>query len=126
MSLEKVKELTTQIGKAISEQIDKENGDEVTGKLMELSALQSSSSYAVSLSEMVYNEKIAELINDTQFSKLSATDKKMVFNGRAKNEIFYVDLAAAQLKSIHYSIEALRSILSYMKQEKQNAKFQTT
>jgi predicted thioredoxin/glutaredoxin len=126
MSLIKLKELTTMLGKSISEKIDKDNPDEVNGKLMELSALQSTGSYALSLAGMVLNEKIAELISDNQFSGMSATDKKMIFNGRAKQEIFYKDLAEAQLKSIHYSIEAMRSILSFMKSEQQNLKYQTT
>lgn len=124
MSLQNLKALTDQISKAVSQQLDKDNPDEVMGKLMELSALQATSTSTMALAEMVYNQKIMELVEDAQFSKLSATDKKMLFAGRAKQEIYYMTLAERQVKNISYSIEALRTVLSFLKNEINNSKYQ--
>lgn len=126
MTIDKVKELTTIIGKSISQAVDKDNINEVAGKLMELAALQGNASYTLSVANMLVNEKNLELIEDTRYAGFSATDKKILFAGKAKNELFYRDLAEAQVKSLHYSIEAFRSLLSALKAEQSNAKYQTT
>lgn len=126
MSLTQLKELTNLIGKAISQSIDKDNPAEVTGKLAELSALQSTSSHCMALAEMVYNEKLMELVTDAEYSKLSATDKKYIFLGKAKQEGYYVTLSERQSRSLSHSLDALRSILSFMKSEMENLKNQTT
>ena len=126
MSLERLKSITDFIGKALAEEFDRNNPDEVTGKIQELSALLGTSSEAYALAEMVYNQKIAELAESTQFAKLSATDKKMVFAGRAKSEIYYLTLTERQNKALCHAIEGLRSIISYIKQDMFNAKNQTT
>lgn len=47
--MDRLIELTGTIGKCISEEIDRDNPDEVSGKLMELTALQSSATYAYAL-----------------------------------------------------------------------------
>ena len=120
MTIEQVKQITTQIGKAIAQQIDKDNPDEVVGKIAELSSLLASSSHAVALSEMIYNEKIAELAQSTAYAGMTATDKKMIFAGRAKTEIYYVTLAERQNKALTHQIDGLRSIISYLKSEMQN------
>lgn len=126
MTIDKVKELTTLIGKCISQQVSKDNIDEVAGKLMELAAIQGNASYVMSVANMLVNQKYMELVEDSKFSGMGATDKKMVFAGKAKTELYYQDLSQAQLKAVHYSIEAYRSLLSSLKQEQQSAKFQTT
>lgn len=119
-SLDNVKQATNTIGKSLAEQIDKDNPDEVIGKIQELSALLALSSHAVALSEMVYNEKLSELVQNTAYSGLSATDKKMVLAGRAKNEIYYLTLAERQNKALTHRIDGLRSIISYLKEEVRN------
>ena len=126
MSLIELKALTNQIGKAISQTIDKDNPEEVTGKLAELSALQSTSAHCLALAEMVYNQKLMELVTDNAYSNLSATDKKYVFLGKAKQEGYYVTLSERQSRSLSHSLDALRSILSFMKSELENLKSQTT
>lgn len=125
MSLEILKELTDQIGNAISEEIDRNNPEEVTGKLSELAALQSTASHAMALSEMVYNNKLMDLVQEQQYLKLSATDKKYIFLGKAKMEGYYVTLCERQTRSLSHSLDALRSILSFMKAEMTNLNLQT-
>lgn len=109
-----------QIGGALALEIDNYNPAEILGKLNELTNLLSTSSHAVALAEMIYGEKLMQLTQDNQYSKLSATDKKMIFAGRAKNEIYYVTLTERQNKSITHSIDALRSMISYLKSELTN------
>ncbi|MDB5144212.1 MAG: Uncharacterized protein JWQ66_2925 [Mucilaginibacter sp.] len=116
-SLDRLKEFCQQIGKEIALEIDRTNGDEVAGKLQTLSNLLATSSHACALSKQVYSAKIMELTLDNAYVKLSATDRKNIFAGRAKNEGYYVDLCEEQNKSLKYSIEALRSMLSYLKVE---------
>ena len=108
------------IGKAISETVNRDDPNEVSGKLEELKSLQASCSHAVALAEMVYNEKIFDLVQQQQYSGLNATEKKMLFAGLAKQEIYYVTLTERQSRSMSHAIEAMRSILSYLKSEMNN------
>ena len=126
MSLDNVKNTSLIIGKAISEQIDKDNPQEVAGKLMELAALQGNASYKIAMANKALNEKNLALVTDERFLKAGATDKKLIFAGHASEEHYYKDLAEAQFKSLHYSIEACRSLLSALKAEQQSARYQTT
>lgn len=118
-ALEQLQKHTEDIGKALALQIDISNGDEVKGKLDELQRLLPVSSWCVAQADMLYNEKIGQLIEDHQYRDLGATDKKLVFQGKAKKEIYYMTLCDRQNKSITHSMEALRSILSYLKSEMQ-------
>jgi hypothetical protein len=61
-----------------------------------------------------------KLTEDNQWARLTATDKKMVFAGRAKDEIYYVTLTERQNKALTHSIDGLRSMLSYLKSEVNN------
>lgn len=118
--LENLKAICDQIKKALSEEIDKDNPDELMGKLQVLSNLLATASHAVSLAKMVYAQKIMELTEDNQYRNLSATDKKMIFAGKAKNEGYFVDMTAKLSSSMVHTIEGIRSILSYKKQEMAN------
>lgn len=120
MSINQIKQITKQIGKAIAQPIDKDNPDEVAGKIAELSNLLASSSHAVALSEMLYNERLSELVQKNEYSNLNATEKKMLFAGLAKHEIYYCTLSERQNKALTHQIDGLRSIISYLKSEMQN------
>lgn len=125
-SLEKLIILCTQIGDAISQEIDKDNPDELIGKLQELAALQSTASYALALAEQLYNTKIASLLISGLYTKYSATDRKQIFVELAKDELFYYNLIERFTKNISYSIESLRTMISYMKVEFEKSRYQTT
>jgi hypothetical protein len=119
-SLNSLKVICDQIGTAIALDIDKDNPSEIIGKINELTCLLSTSSHAVAVAEMVYSEKLMNLTEDNRWTKLTATDKKMVFAGRAKDEIYYVTLTERQNKALTHSIDGLRSMLSYLKSEVNN------
>ena len=126
MSLESLEALTNQIGDAINEQIDQTNPDEVMGKLNELSALQSTSSHCMAMAEMVYNQKIMDLVQQAEYSKMSATDKKYIFLGKSKQEGYYVTLSERLSRSLSHRLDALRSILSFIKAELEQLHNHTT
>lgn len=119
-------EMSELIGKSIEQEIDRDNPDELTGKLMELCSLQSNASHAYALAEQLYNVKLAELVQKPEHSKLSATDKKMLFAGLAKEEIYYMTLNERYIRNLSHSIEAIRSALSWKKTELEQSKYQTT
>ncbi len=125
-SLERLIIISTQIGEAISQEIDRDNPDELIGKLQELAALQSTASYALALAEQLYNTKIASFLVSGLYAKYSATDRKLVFSELAKDELFYYNLIERYTKNISYSIESLRTMISYMKVEFEKSRYQTT
>lgn len=118
--IDQLKEISSQIGKAIALSIDKDNPQEVLGKLNELTALLASSSHCVALAESIYSEKLMQLTEAGTWAGLTATDKKMIFAGRAKTEIYYVTLSERQNRALTHSIDALRSMISYLKSEMSN------
>lgn len=115
MTLDQLKECCNQIGKSISQSVDQNNPDEVKGKIEELSTLLSLSAYAVALSEKVYNLKVSELFEE--LTAYNATEKKLIIQGRASEEIYYLTLCERQNKALVHKIDGLRSILSYIKTE---------
>lgn len=119
-SIEQLKKYTKGIGESLGLKIDISNGDEVRGKMDELQRQLAISCHCVALSEKLYNEKLASLIEQSKYSGLSATDKKMVFAGQAKEEIYYLTLCERQNKAIEHSIKELITQLSYLKTEIQN------
>lgn len=125
-NLERVKVFTKQIGESISETVDKDNPDELTGKLQELSALQATASYTLAMAEQLQNERLAELLLDAKYQKLSATDKKMLFAGLAKTEIYYVTINERYSRNLSHAIESMRSILSFKKSEMEQSRYQET
>ncbi|KIO75256.1 hypothetical protein TH53_21845 [Pedobacter lusitanus] len=125
MSLESLKALTDQIRKALDESIDNTNPDEVIGKMNELASLQGTASHTMALAEMVYNQKLMELVQAAEYSKLSATDKRFVIMGKAKNEIYYVTNSERLAKSLVHRQDVLRSTLSFIKSEMENLHNQT-
>jgi hypothetical protein len=118
--LDELKAITTKIGDTIALSVDSSNPAEITGKLQELTCLLANSSHSVALAEMVYSEKLQQLAEDAQWSKLTATDKKNIFAGRLKTEAYYVNLTDRLNRALVHSIEGLRSMLSYLKAEMEN------
>lgn len=120
LGLEHLVDICEQIEQSLDLSIDRTNPDEVMGKIDQLVGVLQTSAHAVALAEMLYNRKIAQLVETPAYSKLSATDKKMIFAGRAQKELYYVDLTERQNKAVVHAIEALRSIISYIKEEMRN------
>lgn len=116
-NVENLVAICEQIATSLAMDIDRENPEEVMGKMNELMNLLPSSAHAVSLAEMIYSEKIMQLTLDKQFSGMTATDKKYLFAGRAKKEGYFVTLTERQNKALVHAIEGLRTIISYIKEQ---------
>lgn len=101
---------------------DKSDPDGLAGKISELAALIPTSAHAVAVSEMLYNQKIGELMDSEQYSKMSATDKRMIFQGKASKEIALMTYSERLNKGITHAIDGYRSILSFVKSEMENLK----
>lgn len=119
-SLNSLKEICDQIEKVISLSIDKDNPDEITGKINDLTCLLATSSHSIALSKMFHGKKLQEFTQDNTFSKYTATDKKNIFNGLYEKECYYVDYTIYLNKAIVHTIDGLRSIISYKKSEINN------
>ena len=113
------KEILKQIGSFIKEPVNTENPSEVIDKLTQAVSLLSTSAWAVAESQKVYTQKVYE--EAQKHTKISPTMAKMLISGACKDEKYAVDLAEGYNKELHYTIEALRTALSYIKEErKQN------
>lgn len=124
--LDKMILMITQIGDAISQTIDRDNPDEVLGKLQELASLQSTASYCLATSKKLHNSKVASLLVSNFYKDYTPTDRKLIFLELAKEEVFYLNLIERYVANISHSIDSLRSILSFKKHELDQSKYQTT
>jgi len=120
MSLETLKKLTDQISACLSQKVDRENGEEVSGILQEFILIQDTAAEAMALANMILADKVAAEFAGTQYSGLSATDKKAVVNGRASKELYFVTLSERLSRSISHGIDGYRSILSDLKEQRRN------
>jgi hypothetical protein len=120
MSLEILKAKTEEIQGCLTLPIDRSNGDHVAEMLHQLIVIQDLCSQTMALSTMVYTDKIAELYSSPAYSGMSATDKKMVINGKASKEVYYLTLAERLSRSVSHAIDGYRSILSDLKSQRQN------
>lgn len=115
-----LEDICNQIGATLALQASKDNPDDLMGKLTELTNLLGSSAHSISIAEEMYNEKLMQLVLDNKYTKLGATEKKMLFAGLAKKEISYVTLSTELNRSLMKAIESMRSLLSYLKAEMNN------
>ena len=109
--LQQLKTITKQTGDALAMQVDAGNTAEVISKINILTSLLGSSCYAMALAEMMYNEKMQQLTEDSTWLALSATDKKLVFAGRARTELFYYTLTGRQNKAIIHTLDGLKAMI---------------
>lgn len=119
-SQQNLEAICDQIANALALQASKDVPEDLMGKLTELTNLLGSSAQSVSIAEELYNEKLMQLVLDNKYTKLGATEKKMLFVGLAKREISYVTLSTELNRSLMKGIESMRSLLSYLKAEMQN------
>lgn len=103
------------IGKFISEKASLEDPASVMERLNEASALLGTASYDVAECERIYNIKLGELAE--QYSEYSPTTAKNIITGKLSEEIYYKTLAESQDKQLHYVIESLRTMISFLKNE---------
>lgn len=105
------------IVQAMNQPVNKDVPDMVAEKLNNLTVLLALSSKTIADSERRYNEALTSYVKGN--AKLNITTIKLLFSGD-NSDICYQNTYAVQLnKDLHYAIEALRSLLSYLKAEMQ-------
>lgn len=115
-----IDEINARIVSCIKSTADKSDPDGLSGKISELASLIPSSAQALAMAEMLYNEKIGQLMEAEQFSKMNTSDKKMLFQGKASKEIALLTYTERLNKGITHAIDGYRSVLSYVKSELEN------
>ena len=113
-----------EISEAMKKKVTIDDPQGVLEKLNDLSSLLSLNSQCISWAENFYNIKIGELVQAAAYKDHTATDKKFLFPALAEKQIRLKTLAEAQSKDLHYEIESIRSMLSYLKQEMNASKTQ--
>lgn len=121
---QQVDDINKQISDCLKSNADKSDPDGLSGKIQELSSLIPSSAHAMATAELLYNQKIGELMENEQFSKMSTTDKKMLFQGKAAKEIALLTYTERLNKGIVHAIDGYRSILSFVKSEMEVTRYQ--
>lgn len=105
--------------KTIREVMDREVGhDDLTSllqKMNNLNVLQSLSAECVAQSNLIYNIKIGDLAKELK--DYSATDKKLIMQGRASKEIYCMDYTSGLNKELHYQLDSIRTAISALKEE---------
>jgi hypothetical protein len=105
------------IVQAMNQPVNKDLPDMVAEKLNNLTVLLALSSKTIADSERRYNEALTAYIHGNK--GVNITTIKLMFSGD-NSDVCYQSTYAVQLnKDLHYAIEALRSLLSYLKAEMQ-------
>lgn len=120
MDLQVLKGMTEEIQGCLTLPIDRSNGEHVSGMLHQLIVIQDLCSQAIALSTMIYTNKIAELYSSPAYSGMNPTVKKMVINGKASQEVYFLTLAERLGRSVSHAIDGYRSILSDLKSQRSN------
>lgn len=86
-------------------------------KLNKLTNIMGLSAECYAKAERIYNIKLGELVREYAKDSMNTTDKKLLFQGKLANEIELMTTAQEYSKKVDKTIEALRSAISYYKQE---------
>lgn len=119
MTIQDINKANSCIRKEMDRPVNHNVPDQIVEKLNKLSGILGLSSQCIADSEVVYSKKIGELIQDSRYSKMTATDKKILFNSLASEEMKVMNYSSQLNKDLHYCIESCRSMLSYLKSEMQ-------
>ena len=119
MNFQEIVKANEAIRKEMDRPVNHNVPDQIVEKLNKLSNILGLSSQCIADSEVLYSKKIEELIQDRQYSKMTATDKKLLFNSLASEEMKVMNYSAQLNKDLHYCVESCRSMLSYLKSEMQ-------
>jgi hypothetical protein len=122
MTTEQIEKGLEQIQSLIERQATIDSPVDVMEKLNDCVNILGMSAEIVAWTEKKYNDKLSLLCLAKEYSKLSATDKKMVFAGALSNEIMFHTKAERLNKALVHTCDALRSMLSFIKEELKNIK----
>lgn len=114
----KVKQITDEVGKYLSKPYNQFDGNEVSTKLTDAVVCLGKLAWAMAQAEKECAVRIGELAE--KHGSENATKAKMLISAEMADDEYYLNLAKAQDKQVHYTIEALRTQISYIKNEMNN------
>jgi len=117
MTLDDLKKNLGIIREVMDTKVGIDNPTGVAEKLEQLQGVAGLSAECIAWSRKRYDEKLKFLTMNKAYNNYTATEKKMIFGGEASEEIFLVNYAESLNKDYHYSVEAVRTLLSYLKEE---------
>lgn len=93
--------------------------ESVLNKLNELQNIIGLSSECMAWASKLYEEKVAESYSEMSDSPINipATEKKIYASNKAKDEGMLLNYANGINKDVHYQINSLVTMLSYLKEE---------
>lgn len=120
MTESQVKESIDLIRKAMDERVGLEDPAGIVTKLEALSSMAGLSAECIAWARKYYDIKLGYLLEDRAYRGYSATDKKILFASKTTEESFLLNYAENLNKDLHYGLESLRTMISYVKQEMQS------
>jgi hypothetical protein len=105
-----LKSITAQTGDALDMHIDPNDSADIVNKINLLSTLLGSSCEAVALAQRLYDRKMFNLMTEEKYAKFPPYEKKLVFDGLARDETYYVKLTENQnsaLKNVIYTLDLM-------------------
>lgn len=92
----------------------------VVERLNDAVSLLGLSSETIAEAEKIYLIRLGVLAE--QYRDVAATAAKNIIAGKLHEELYYKTLAESYDKQLHYTIESLRTVISFLKTEMQSVK----
>lgn len=108
------------IRKFLNEKSDVSDPVGVVERLNEAVSLLGLSSETIAGAENIYLIRLGVLAE--QYKDMSATAAKNIIAGKLHEELYYKTLSESYDKQLHYTIESLRTIISFLKTEMSSVK----
>lgn len=115
MTKEQVKESILIIREIMDREVGIDNPEGILTKLNDVASVLGLSGQLIAVAKFLYNQKAASI--KEELYELKAAERKFKMEIEAIDELYLIDETTALNKDLHYSQEALRSMLSYLKQE---------
>lgn len=109
---------TSELGKFLSKPFDSRLPEEVLSNLTEANLLLGRIAWAVAESDKILAKHIADATR--KYTDQNVTFAKNFISADVADTAYYADLCKLQEKQLHYRIESLRTMVSYLKSEMTN------
>jgi hypothetical protein len=120
MTSDQLKTSIEQIRNAMDVKVGLEDPVGIVTKLEALSSMAGLSAECIAWARKFYDTRLGLMLRSRDYQNYTPAEKKILFAADASNEIFMVNYAESLNKDLHYNIESLRTMISYVKQDLQS------